>query len=77
MRDLVLVVKDDKELPVFSRPLWWQERGLTKTASGYGTKIPTKNVIRYDNRFRRIYVDIFGNIGHSYFILKGEKITVR
>lgn len=57
-------------------PLDWQRQGLQKTATGYGKKIPTVNMIDYAGRKRRIYTDIFSNIGRSYFILKGEEITV-
>lgn len=58
------------------RPLDWQVMGLQKTASGYGTKIPTSYTVNYQGRERRIYVDIYGNSGHTYIIVNKEKITV-
>lgn len=59
------------------RPLEWQRQGLQKTRTGYGTKIPTTNVIALAGRIRRVYIDIYSNSGHTYVMVKGEKITVR
>jgi hypothetical protein len=63
---------------VQEKPLDWQLKGLTKTASGYGTKIPTTKVISLDgfDRLRRIYCDIFSNIGICYVIKNGLKQIV-
>lgn len=58
------------------RPLDWQRRGLQKTATGYGTKIPTLHTVNFQGRERRIYVDICGNTGHTYIIVNKEKVTV-
>lgn len=58
------------------RPLDWQRRGLQKTRTGYGTKIPTTNMINLAGRMRRVYVDIYSNSGHTYVIVKGEKVGV-
>ena len=58
-------------------PLWWHERGLQKTASGYGTKIETRNKVKYKGRLRRVYCDVYSNSDYCYIIVKGEKITVR
>lgn len=57
-------------------PLDWQRRGLSKTASGYGTKIPTTYVLNYQGRDRRIYVDQYSNAGHTYIIVNKQKVTV-
>lgn len=57
-------------------PLEWQRQGLTKTASGYGTKIPTSYMLDYQGKRRRIYVDQYSNAGHTYIIVSGEKVTV-
>ena len=37
------------------RPLWWQRRGLSYTASGYGSKIPTGYMVKVRGRLRRVY----------------------
>ena len=48
------------------KPLWWQERGLSYTASGYGRKIPTRYMVRVGNRWRRVYCCQIGNAGSLY-----------
>jgi hypothetical protein len=66
---------DAKELP-----LWWQEKGLSFTATGYGRKIPTRYMIRLNGKWRRVYCCIFSNSGTCYigdfFKKTGEVITV-
>ena len=38
------------------KPLWWQEEGLSFTASGYSRQLPTEYMARvFDNRWRRVY----------------------
>uniref|UniRef100_A0AAU7PKK1 Uncharacterized protein n=1 Tax=Salmonella phage SalP219 TaxID=3158864 RepID=A0AAU7PKK1_9CAUD len=65
------------EVTAIESPLWWQQQGLTKTRSGYGTKIPTQWKVNFQGRDRRVYVDQYSNAGHTYIIVKGQKITVR
>lgn len=50
------------------KPLWWQERGLSFTRTGYGPRIPTRYMVRLpgDPRWRRVYCAIFGNSGTCY-----------
>lgn len=57
-------------------PLDWQREGLSKTATGYGTKIPTTYVLDYMGRARRIYTDIYSNVGRSYIIVNKQKVSV-
>ncbi|WP_395652458.1 hypothetical protein [Brevundimonas sp.] len=47
-------------------PLWWQERGLSYTASGYGNRIPTRHMVRWNGKWRRVYVCCYGNSGTCY-----------
>ena len=47
-------------------PLWWQEQGLSFTASGYGKRIPTCTMVRYRGKWRRVYVYCFSNSGTAY-----------
>lgn len=35
-----------KELEFVDAPLWWHEKGLSYTASGYGEKIPTRRKVK-------------------------------
>lgn len=58
------------------RPLGWQVRGLQKTASGYGKKIPTTHTVNFKGKERRIYCDCFSNSGVTYIMVKGEKVYV-
>lgn len=53
-------------------PLWWQLQGLSYTASGYGSRIPTRYMVKFNNRWRRVYCAIYSNNG-SLFI--GKKFT--
>lgn len=43
------------------------------TATGYGRKIPTRHMIRYAGRWRRVYVMTFSNIGSAYVIVGGQE----
>ena len=59
------------------RPLAWQVAGLQKTASGYGTKIPTRYTVRYQGKERRIYADCYSNLAATYIKKKKKKVFVR
>lgn len=50
--------------------------GLTYTASGYGSKIPTKYKLLFAGRWRRIYAICYSNVPSYYVILDGVKTTV-
>ena len=60
----------------FEKPLWWQLQNLTYTATGYGAKIPTRYMVKYDKRIYRVYCAIFGNVGTCWVKIKGEKVIV-
>lgn len=67
-----------KSGPVESKhdPLWWQLKGLSYTASGYGKKIPTAHKVKavgVDGRERwyRVYCTIYSNIGTCWIDRKG------
>lgn len=66
-----------ESVPVKQSPLWWQERGLSYTASGYGSRIPTPFMVRVNNRWRRVYCAIFSNVGTLYIGAGENKITVQ
>lgn len=60
-------------------PMWWQERGLSFTSTGYGSRIPTHYMVKFNGRWRRVYVRIYSNIGTAYigkWSQVGENITV-
>ena len=41
------------------------------TASGYGGKIPTRYMLTYGGRERRVYVMQYGNAGSVYVVVDG------
>lgn len=59
-----------------SKPLWWQEQGLSYTATGYGKRIPTQWLVKYNGKMRRVYCYIFSNIGTCYIGKLSDGLTV-
>lgn len=57
-------------------PLWFHNRGLMQTATGYGKKLKTEYMIMDGNRKRRVYYACFSNAGVYYFIKNGEEINL-
>ena len=51
--------------------LWWQVKGLMYTRTGYGRKIPTSHMVKWGNKWRRVYCCISSNCGTCY-ILQGK-----
>lgn len=59
--------------------LWWQDRGLSFTATGYGSRIPTRYMVKFNGRWRRVYCRQYSNAGTLYIgklSPLGENITV-
>lgn len=52
--------------------------GLCYTASGYGSKLPTRFKVKMPNnpRWYRVYSVCYSNVSSEYIIVGGEKITV-
>jgi len=49
-----------------------------QTLTGYGTAIPTDYMIKFNDKWRRVYCCIFSNSGTLYIKApKGEVITVQ
>lgn len=48
------------------RPLWWHLKGLQYTSSGYGRRIPTRWMVRYNGRDRRVYACCYSNAATYY-----------
>ncbi len=59
--------------PVKIESLWWQDLGLSKTASGYGKKLPTIWKMQFKGRWRRVYCCIYSNVGTLYIFDKNSK----
>jgi len=58
-------------------PLWYHDRGLSQTRSGYGAKLTSPYKVPYGGRLYRVYVAQYSNAGTAYIIVKGEKIIIR
>lgn len=78
MSNSVNYIQDGFILAVKRHPLWWQQQGLTYTATGYGSNIPS-DLVAYcaDGKRRRIRSMVFSNSGSSYLIVKGERRFIR
>lgn len=55
-----------EEVPVKREPMAHHLRGLSYTASGYGSRIPTEYMVQVNGKWRRVYCAIFSNIGTTY-----------
>ena len=62
----ILDFESNVPLDTIERPLWWQERGLSYPATGYGKRIPTRHMVRYQGKWHRVYCAIFSNVGTCY-----------
>ena len=71
MSDRILTING---APVESRvkTLWWQDRGLSYTRTGYGRRIPTAYQVRLSGRWRRVYCCCYSNSGTCY--VDGPKV---
>lgn len=57
-------------------PLWWHLKGLSQTATGFGSKLTTARKVFFQGRWRRIYVVCYSNSGTAYIIVKGKVVIV-
>ena len=55
-------------------PLWWHERGLQQTASGYGSKLTTPYKVEHNGRLYRVYCVRWSNAGSLYILPGGERL---
>lgn len=58
------------------KPLWYHERGLMQTATGYGPKLTTEYMINFLGKMRRVYCTQYSNSGSYWFNYLGEKIYI-
>ena len=61
---------DDVPVEQKDCPLWWQLKGLSFTASGYGAKIPTRCKVCYLGKWYRVYCKIYSNSGTCFIVGK-------
>jgi len=69
-------LKSDMQFPSRENPLAWQKQGLSYTATGYGSKIPTTKEVFILNRWRRVYCMVYGNAGSCYVIIENEIVFI-
>jgi len=64
----------EKEFEIKDAPLWFHLAGLQETASGYGSKLTSARMIRFEGEkiWRRVYYVQWSNSGSPYVIVKGE-----
>ena len=65
-----------KHYKSIEKPLWWQLKNLSYTATGYGRKIPTTKMLCMNNRLYRIYCCIFSNSGTCFICSQGKELIV-
>ena len=54
----------------------WQLKGLSYTATGYGKRIPTIHMVKYKDKWRRVYCCIFSNVGTCYIGKLSDNLIV-
>ena len=68
----------DKPFSWVSNPLWYHLKGLSQTASGYGSRLVSPQCIRIvgEKRLRRVYIMCYSNSGTAYVRIKGERFIL-
>lgn len=65
------VAVESKESPMRHHKL-----GLSFTASGYGKRIPTTKMVKWEGKWRRVYCCIYSNSGTCYIGKGDNRMTV-
>lgn len=55
-----------ESVPCKESPLPHHNAGLSYTASGYGSRIPSRYMVKYNGRWRRVYWHQYSNAGTAY-----------
>jgi hypothetical protein len=63
-------------MPTKTKLLWWQDQGLSYTASGYGSKIPTSKMVYYESKWRRVYARCYSNCATTFIVSGGKQINI-
>ena len=67
-----------KEVESKESPMPHHLLGLSWTATGYGAAIPSRTMVHFNGRWRRVYIQIYSNIGTAYIRApKGQRIILR
>lgn len=65
-----------ERVPVKINELEHHKLGLQYTATGYGAKIPSRYMVQWNGRWRRVYVTQYSNVGSFWIQSNGNKISV-
>ena len=57
-------------------PMRHHKLGLSYTATGYGKRIPTEYMVRFNDKWRRVYCLIYSNIGTLYIGKLSDNLIV-
>lgn len=74
--DQVVEVDGIGWVPACQCMLWWQRRGLSETASGYGSALRSTWMVKVHGRWRRVRVTIWSNAGSSWVMVGGKRCAV-
>lgn len=64
-------------VPAKHAPLYCHHHGLMQTATGYGSRIATAHMVKYRNKWRRVYCCIYSNIGTCYIGKLSDGLIVK
>ncbi len=59
------------------KPLFHHLNNLSYTATGYGSKLPTRYMVRFDSRWYRVYSVCFSNVSTEYVLIDGQKVITQ
>lgn len=69
-RDRLYVFKDD----LVHSPLGFMRQGRMETATGYGKRLRTPYMVRFNGRLYRIRCAVFGNVGTCWFTFRCDGV---
>ena len=52
------------------------ETPVSRSATGYGPKLPTRFMVQYGGRWRRVYMAQYGNAGTAYIVHGGMDLVL-
>lgn len=68
---------DGTNQTLIEKPLPWQKAGLQYTASGYGSKIPTRYITKNrQGKTVRVYATCISNAASTWFLENGKKVFI-
>lgn len=62
-----------EDQPLIDSPLWWHDKGLSQTATGYGGKLTTRYKIAFNGKKYRVYATCISNCTSLWFTASGKR----